>query len=163
MAFVVLRYETKVTLVDSKGKRTTRSFQMNSANIQTAETQALSIIQRLGIISKCAIESYYVGKVFTNNTFSLPVGADVENQLTISAPIFGNAKKRADISIPAPDASNFQSPTGLSYNKPKFDATYLDLFLTMFTTGQQCLIGDGENIVKTDLKGRRIHKSTNKS
>lgn len=163
MALVVQRYETKVTLVDSKGKRTTRTFQMNSANIQTAETQALSIVQRLGIVSRCAIEQYWVGKVFTNNAFALPTNADIENQLTISAPILGNAKKRADISIPAPDVSNFQSPSGEGYNKPNFAATYLDLFLTMFTTGQQCLIADGENIVKTDLKGKRIHKTTNKS
>lgn len=163
MAFVVERYEAKFTLVDSKGKRTTRSFQMNSASISVAETQAISIRDRLGIVSNCAIESYYVGKVFTNNAFALPASADIENQLTISAPILGNAKKRADISIPAPDISNFQSTSGEGRNKPNFAATYLDLFLTMFTTGQQCLIADGENIVKSDLKGKRIHKSTNKS
>jgi len=135
-----------------------RTYQINATNITNADVAALSIVQRLGIVSTAIIQSYSVSKIYAENAFALPASADLQNQLVISAGIAGKPNKRANLSIPAPHALNFLGTSGDSANKPNFGWTWLDTFLALFTTGSNCMVSDGEFIDKANVTGKRVHK-----
>jgi len=163
VALVSRGFWATFTLVDSTGKKTTKEYHLRSANIATAVTNAVSIRDRLSIVSTAKIENYQVEQRFAEDAFTLPASGFMEEYAAISAPIAGQPGKRGSINVPSPHGLMFQSTVGSRRNDVDFGWTYTDLYLKMFDQPNGfCYVSDGEIIALNDLRGERRRRKTMK-
>ena len=168
MALTSVGYFTNVTMTDSGKNKSTLHYKLVSADIETAVTDAGTLIAALNAITDGVITSYSVGEEFNEDaTFVAAEGVQVENVAIVSVRLDNTEEKWAQLRIPAPNVGIFLATTGTKSNEidPADSAlnTFLDLFVA--DTGI-CKISDGEYIadpaVVANVEGKRIHRASRK-
>jgi hypothetical protein len=168
MALTSVGFFANMTVTDSGGNKSVLKYKLVSEDIETAVTDAGTIITALNAITDGVITSYSVGEEYDEDTsFLAAEGVQVENVAMLSVRLDNTEEKWAQMRIPAPNIGIFQATTGKKSNviDPADSAlnTYLDLFVT--DTGI-CKISDGEYIadpaVAGNVDGKRIHRASRK-
>jgi len=162
MALVTQGFRLVTQMKDTGGNLTTRSYQMTAADYATAQTDAVDIITKLKAVSDAAVSGYHIQEVFVENAFALPGAAEVENQALLTLPIAGKPNKSASVSIPAPNVGIMAGLTGPNFNVVDFTDTNLIAFVNLFITGGKAKLSDGEVVVLTNGRGKRVHARSNR-
>jgi len=167
MAFIDQGWELTTTWVDTGGNITTRTFQLTATDVADDISAIIADVQTIVAAwiaaSDAVLTSQRVTKVSVEDTVVLPSGdVNVENNLQVSAKIFGTPNKSAVFEIPAPKNSNFAASTGPGHNLALFSgASPLPAVVNLFKNGAQATISDGEVITDQNIRGKRVHhKST---
>jgi hypothetical protein len=163
MAVVSAGRFATIHLKDQGGNGTTRTFELVAVTDTQAQIDVASILIKLLAVTNAKLDTYSISEKFVENAFTLPTGAEVENQLQITVPIAGKPNKSGTISIPAPKDGVFVAASGEGYNQPDFTDSALIAYVDIFTaTGNQSKISDGEVAVLTNAKGKRVHAKSNR-
>jgi hypothetical protein len=161
MALTEIGYFLSVQLVDGGDNVSVLRFEMTAATAAAAETDAAIILADLAAITDAVIRKYSLNWVWGEASFSFPAATvQVEDKASISVLLEGNDNKKANIKIPAPVIGIFTSPTGGGANVVDLSDTDLLNFFNNFTTGNQCLLSDGE-VAASMVSGKRIHAKSN--
>jgi hypothetical protein len=168
MALVSTGFFANMTVTDSGGNNSNLRYNLASADIETAVTDAGTLVTVLNAITDGVITGYSVGEMYEEDSaFLAAEGVQVENVAIVSARIAAAEEKWAQLRIPAPNIGIFQAATGKKSNvvDPADSAlvSYLNLFVA--TTGI-CTISDGENLLSPgtagNVDGKRIHRASRK-
>lgn len=163
MALVAGGFEFSVVLVDSGGNKSTRVYDLTSADMTEALTDAAAILALLDTLTNAAIQGYRVAQKFVEDAFAYPAGGvNVEELALVTAQIDGEPGKTVNFSIPAPVDSIFIAVTGPQRNR--VDTANLDLiaYASIWNPGSRAEISDGESIELPLLEGKRIHRGSRK-
>ena len=160
MAIASAGWQLNVRLVDTGGNQTDRTYPLISADAAEAATHSAAVIAALTAATDAAIAGYTIGEVFLEGALTYPAAAEVENCLEVSAKIVGFPNKSATLTIPAPKATLFTSPTGPGFNIADMGETILTTYLALFDGSGPATISDGESIIVSSAVGRRIHKKS---
>lgn len=165
MALAEVGYVLMVVLSDQGGNKSTLRFDMTATDAATAATDAATIIAALGAVTTAQIVSYSVNHVYQEDTDLYGEG-ESENVASISARIDSAQTKYATLRIPAPVDGIFQAAEGPLYNQIDPADTDLGVYLSVFATGHQALVSDGEALldptVAGNVTGKRIHRKSRK-
>jgi len=166
MAFVSQGWFLDTTWIDTGGNVTTRHFELTATDtagdIAAVIADVQTIVAAYVAASGAVLTKQVVGQVNVEDSVTLPAGdVNVENNLQVSAKIFGTPNKSAVFEIPAPKDTLFVAPTGTGHNQADFAEPLLAAVVNLYINGAQCTISDGETITVQNIKGRRVHhKST---
>ena len=156
------RWYTRFELVDTGGKRTSRTYEQSApADDAAARAAALALATDLAAVTDCVISKYYSFQVFEETSFSLPSGAELEMQAVVSMTIDSEPFKSGMLTIPAPVDGIFVDSTGPNYDV--VDTTDADLvaFMANWVTEDLYYISDGEQ-ADSVLGGHRRHIKSRK-
>jgi len=168
MSLASTGFFANLTLTDSGGNNSTLRYKLVSEDIETAVTDAGTLVTALNAITDAVITGYSVGEMYEeNSSFLAAEGVQVENVALVSARIDDAEEKWAQLRIPSPNIGIFQAATGKKSNvvDPADSAlvAYLNLFVV--TTGI-CTLSDGENLLSPgtagNVDGKRIHRASRK-
>lgn len=166
MSLTATGWRLFVDLIDTGGNTTSRTFDLvatdDAGDMTDVTTAVTAILSAITGASDAVVKAYNIGKVFVESALTLPTAAEVENNLQVSAKIAGHPNKSAVFDIPAPKATLFQQTTGPGWNLADFADPLLSAYVNLFTTTGVAYISDGEQITAQDIRGKRIHKKSNK-
>lgn len=166
MAVVQQAWRLVVSLVDTGGNKTSKTYELTATDtgddISAVRTAASDIIAKLLAVTDAKMVNYQIAAVYVEDALTLPTGAEIEDNLQISAKIAGIPNKSAVFEIPAPKSTLWQAPTGPGWNQPDFSVTALGNYINEFIVGGNATISDGESISVQDIKGRRVHHKSTK-
>lgn len=166
MAFIDSGWFLDTTWIDTGGNVTNRRFQLvatdTAGDITAVIADVQTIVAAYIAASDCVLTKQVVGKVSVEDSVTLPSGdVNVEENLQVSAKIFGTPNKSAVFEIPGPKNTLFLAPTGEGHNKADFADTALANVVNLYKNGAQVYISDGESITDQNIRGKRVHhKST---
>lgn len=166
MAFISQGWFLDTNWIDTGGNLTSRRFQLTATDtagdIAAVIAGVQVIIAAYIAASNAVLVKQVVSQVNVEDTVVLPAGdVNVENNLQVSAKIFGTPNKSAVFEIPAPKDTLFVAPTGPGHNLADFADLVLAAVVNLYKNGGQVLISDGESITDQNIKGKRVHhKST---
>lgn len=160
MAKVSTGFTLSVTLIDSGGNTAVREYALTAADAAAAATASATIMAALDAVTDAEIKSYSIRETFIEDALVLPATAEVENLAEIVLQIDGNPLKKANISIPAPNAGIFVGAVGPNRNTVDPGDTALVTYATIWVTGQQATLSDGEVIELPVLSGKRVHRAS---
>jgi len=161
MAFVAttLPFYLGVTLVDNGNNQTTKTYDLQGADLTEATANAGTILTALAAVTDATIKGYVIGQRFTNDAFTFPAsGVHIEDLALISLGITNDPTKAATITIPAPKSTLFSATSGEGANNflnSGAGQTYWQLF---DATGEAYL-SDGET-AEVFFSGKRIHRGS---
>lgn len=142
-----------VTLVDTQGDKSSKTYELTSGNQADALLDAGVILSALDGVSGSVVSSYRVALVFDEDAFAFPTGADngVRARLTYQ---LANRSEKATEDIPAPLEGIFSAPSGPNNNVVDTLDPAVVAYVQLYQSGNEALISDGEN---TDflLRGKR--------
>jgi len=167
MALIDKGWKLVVSLVDTGGNPTTREYQLVATDDAGDLTDVIAAVQiimaALVAATDAVVTKQTLSKDSVEDSVVLPAGdVNVENNLQVSAKIFGTPNKSAVFEIPAPKNTLFLAPTGENHNKPDFADTALAAYVNLFKDGAQAYISDGESITDQNIKGKRVHHKSTK-
>jgi len=163
MALVASGFDLVVTLADSGGDRTTRTYDLRAGTAAQALTDAAVIIGRLILVSDAVISGYSLNQRFVEDALVLPVtNAEIENQLLLTMRVANAANKSGVIRIPAPKIGLFVNPTGEGRNQADMSDLDLNNYMEIFADDALAWFSDGEAATKQDARGRRVHAKSNR-
>lgn len=160
MALVSAGFVGNIEFTDTGGNTTTRRYALTSATAGAAATDMAAIMAAVGAITDAVISGYSVGERFVEAALVYPANAEVENQAQFSGKIVGFPNKSAVVSVPAPAAAIFTSPTGPGYNIVNIGFGAVQTFLLLFDGSGPVQVSDGESWVVTSVRGRRVHQKS---
>lgn len=168
MALTSVGFFTNVVVTDSGKNKSTLHYKLVSEDIETAVTDAGTLITALNAITDGVITSYSVGEEFNeDSSFLAAEGVHVENVALVSVRLDNTEEKWAQLRIPAPNAGIFLAATGTKSNEIDPTDSALNTFLDLFVADTGiCKISDGEYIadpaVTANVEGKRIHRASRK-
>jgi len=157
MALVATGFELVVSLADTGDNRTNRTYDLVDAAYADAAADAAALVAALATISDASIVGYSLNQKFTENAFALPANAEIENQAFFAGKIVGDPTDSAILSVPAPDADIFTSPTGPGYNIVDMGNLDVIAWVNIFGTGGTAQLSDGETWDTPTVSGKRRH------
>jgi hypothetical protein len=161
MALTSVGFFLSVQLVDGGDNTSVLRYEMTAADYTTAVTDTAVILAALQAITDAVVRKYSINHVFGEAAFSFPAATvQVENKASITVLLEGNDNKKANLKIPAPVIGIFTNPTGGGSNVVDLSDADLVTYFTMFQTGNECLISDGE-VADSMVSGKRIHAKSN--
>lgn len=165
MAIAQQNWELYSEWIDTGGNVTSRTFQLVNTDtgddISAVRTDASAVLAAFAAASDAKLKAYRLTAVYVEDALTLPTGAEVENNLQISAKIAGLPNKSAIIEIPAPKATLFQQTTGPGWNLADFADPLLAAVVNLFKADGNAYVSDGEHITDQNIRGKRVHhKST---
>lgn len=145
MALTADRWFTVVELVETSGKKTTLRFEQSApADDTAARASATALVTDLAAITNSVISRYYTYQEFTEDAFSLPSGAENQNQALLILGIDGAPTKSATLRVPAAVDGIFAASSGANYDVVDVNDTDLAAFVANFTTEALFYVSDGE-------------------
>lgn len=165
MALVAGGFTLLITVVDSAGDKTTRSYQLTAATAADAATEGAALVALFDPLTEGVISRYAISQQFIEDAFAYPAGGvEVENTAQILGRIDGDPTKTASFNIPAAAGGIFVATTGPNRNVVDMADAAVVAFLAEFATGGTALISDGEALDPTTpgVSGKRLHKKNNK-
>lgn len=167
MAFIDQGWELVASFVDTGGNPTTRTFQLTATDTAGDITDVIDDVQIIIAAWVAATDAILVkqvvSKVSVEDSVVLPAGdINVENNLQVTAKIFGTPNKSATFEIPAPKSTLFVAPTGPGHNTADFADPLLAAVVNIYKDGGQATISDGESITDQNIKGKRVHHKSTK-
>lgn len=166
MAFVSQGWFLDTTWIDTGGNTTQRRFALTATDtagdIAAVIADVQTIVAAYIAASNAVLVKQVVGQVNVEDTVTLPAGdVNVEENLQVSAKIFGTPNKSAVFEIPAPKDTLFVAPTGPGHNLADFADPLLGAIVNLYKNGAQVTVSDGEVITDQNIRGKRVHhKST---
>lgn len=160
MALVSTGYWMTVTIADAGADTSTLTFQMTAPDAATAATDSATVLAALNAITDGIIFGYSLQERFEENNVIYPSGGEeVENKVSFTF-LLANSNKRANRKIPAPTIGIFDDISGPGRNV--VDSTDADVvtFATLFESGNELLLSDGQNSQRL-LSGKRVHAKSN--
>jgi len=160
MAFTSTGFQVSITLIDAGNDTCTQTYDVQGADIDAAETNALVIVTDLIPITEAYVLSYQVSEKFANGATRTPAG-EIEKKALLSLQLTTPLKKAA-MTIPAPVVGIFLGAAGTdAYNQVDPADAALLTFVNDFGTGAQGYVSDGESVVNNGvLKGERISRAS---
>lgn len=162
MALVLDHLEATLNFADNSGDLAPRTLEADPAVIATFPdwtTALAAIINEWLAVTEAVLASYRVTAVFIENALTLPAsGVENENTAQITAKIFGDPTESAVLSIPAADPDIFVALSGASAKVVDISDLDVIALLNRYADGGELMISDGEHIVPTTAKGKRVHK-----
>lgn len=167
MAFIDKGWHLDITVIDSGANITTRRFDLVTndddgdltaviADVQTVMTAYVAAMD--GVVTKQTL-----AKDSVEDSVILPTtNINVEENLQVSAKIFGTPNKTAVFEIPTPKIGMFQQTSGPGRNQPNFASGPLPAIVNLYVDGGQLHISDGETITAQAIKGKRVHHKSTK-
>jgi hypothetical protein len=167
MALVPIGYFGNITLTDAGGNKSTLRYDLTAGDIETADTDMVTILGRLLAITDAVVTGYSVGRSYAEDaTYFAPEGVQVENVALISARVAAPGEKYVQLRIPAPDIGIFQQTTGKKSNVIDSTDVALQAYLSTFVDSGLALVSDKEEIrdpaVPGFVEGKRIHRGSRK-
>jgi len=163
MALTADRWFTVFKLTETSGRSTIlRVEQSAPADDAAARVSAAALATDLAAVTNCNIEAYYTYQEFVEDSFSLPSGAEIENEALLQLSIDGEPTKTATLRIPAPVDGIFAGATGPSYDVVDISDTDLLAFVANFTTEELFYVSDGEQ-ADALIGGHRRHRKQARS
>lgn len=166
MAFVSQGWYLDTIWIDTGGNITSRRFELTATDtagdIAPVIADVQTIIAAYIAATNAVLVKQTVSQVNVEDSVVLPAGdVNIENNLQVSAKIFGTPNKSAVFEIPAPKDTLFVAPTGPGHNLADFADPLLAAVVNLYKNGAQVRISDGEVITDQNIKGKRVHhKST---
>lgn len=164
MALVSVGYTLSVDLRDTSNSSTILRYELTSPDFATAQTDATAILTALQAITTSVVYSYNLCEKYAEDAFSLPASAENAVKAEVSARLSGVAAGNATFRVPSPVDSIFVGTTGAAYNQVDISNVDLIAYATIFETGQQATISDGQTLgtpVAASLNsGRRITRGS---
>lgn len=168
MAFIGQGWKLDLTFVDTGGNISTRRFDLVQDDVDGDLTGVIADVQTV-VAAYIAASGAHVSKQTLSKTsvedaFTLPAGnVNIEDNLQVSAKIFGTPNKSAVFEIPAPIDTLFVGATGPAHNQADFGDATLSAVVDLYVNGTGVLqISDGETITTTNIKGKRVHHKSTK-
>lgn len=161
MALTSMGYWLTVDLVDGGGDKTRKTYQLTAADAASAATDVAAVIAALQAVTGAVIKTYQYGLRYGEDSLVYPAATvQVENKAAITVQLDAVGAKRAVHTIPAPVIGIFKTATGQGANEVDIADGDLITYMTLFATGNECYISDGETM---DLlvSGKRIHAHSN--
>jgi len=117
MALVAGRFTVLITVSDSAGDLTTRTYELVAATAAQAAIDAAALVALFAVLTEGVITRYSVSQRFIEDAFAYPAGGvEVENTASILGRIDGDPTKSAVFSIPAAAGGIFVGTTGPNRN-----------------------------------------------
>lgn len=160
MAIVSLGYWMTISLADAGGNISTIEFQMTAPDAATAATDAATILANTQAITDSVVSGYQYGLRFGEDDLAavLPAGVQNANKASLTFALAAGNKK-ANRRVPGATIGIFQAPTGQGENLVDPLDPALVTWATMFESGNECLMSDGE-VSSGLLGGKRVHAKT---
>jgi len=159
MAYVANGFFMSVDLVDNGNNKTTKTYDLQGADLAEATTNAGTILTALAAVTDATIKGYNIGSRFTNDAFAFPAAnVNIENLALITLGITNDPTKSATITIPAPKSTLFVETSGAganNFSNSGAGQTYWQLF----TVGGEAYLSDGET-AEVFFSGKRIHRGS---
>lgn len=157
MALTAGRWFSVFKLTETSGRSTqVRIEQSAPADDAAARASGAAMATDLAAITNCAIESYFTYQEFVEDAFSLPAGAEIENQALLQLSIDGEPTKTATVRVPAPVDGIFAAASGPNFDVVDTTDADLTAFVANFTTEALFYVSDGEQ-ADALLGGHRRH------
>jgi len=146
-----------VTLVDTKNQQSTLEYELQSADMATAQTDATAILGKLALVSDSKAINYGISLRYEEDAFTFPVSADNNVRLRLVGQIKDQSEK-AVFEIPAPKQTLFVASVGENSAIADLADTDLVNYVQTFQTGGESFISDGE-LLDFTLKGRKVARA----
>jgi len=164
MAFVAspsAPFFLSVTLVDNGNNSTTKTYDLQGADLTEATTNAGTVLTALAAVTDATIKGYNIGSRFVNDAFVFPAsGVHIEDVAQITLSITDDPTKFATIAIPAPKSTVFEGTSGTAANRVK-NATIVTTYWELYQASSELYLSDGET-AEIFISGKRIHRGSNK-
>jgi hypothetical protein len=162
MALVSVGYTLSVDLRDTSNTSTILRYELTSPDFSTAQTDATAILTALQTITTSVVYTYTLCERYAEDAFNLPANAENAIKAEVTGRLSGTGAGTASFRVPSPVDAIFVGSTGSAYNVVDIANTDLIAYATIFETGQQATISDGQTFaapVGTALNGgRRISR-----
>jgi len=167
MAFIDKGWHLSLTFVDAGANVTTRRIELVTNDTAGDLTAVIADVQTIVAAYVAATDAVLVkqtlGKDSVEDSVTLPTtSVNVEENLQVSAKIFGTPNKSAVFEIPAPKIAMFAATSGPGRNQALFSNTLLANVVNLYKDGEQAFISDGESITDQGIKGKRVHHKSTK-
>ncbi len=161
MALVSMGWILAVTLVDNGANVTTMQYQLRSTTDAEALTDTGIIIAALQGVTDSAISDYYIKHKYSEDALTYPAaGVENENKASITCLLTGAGNKKANFKIPAPKIGIFTAASGGGANVVDLSDGDFITYYTIFATGNEAFISDGEDLASV-VSGKRISAKSN--
>jgi hypothetical protein len=167
MALSSIGFFANLTLTDSGGNTSTLRYKLTSEDIETAVTDAGTIVTALNAITDAVITGYSVGQAYEEDSaFLAAEGVQIENVAVVTARIDDPEEKWAQLRVPAPNVGIFLAATGKKSNLVDPADSALVTYLNLFVAAGICTLSDGEHLISPgtagNVDGKRIHRASRK-
>jgi hypothetical protein len=167
MAFIDKGWHIDLQFVDAGGNTTTRRIQLATNDTDGDLTAVIADVQTIVAAYVAATDAILtkqtLGKDSVEDSVTLPTtSVNVEENLQVSAKIFGTPNKSAVFEIPAPKITMFQQTSGPGRNLANFSSGPLPAVVNLYIDDGPALISDGESITAQNIRGKRVHHKSSK-
>jgi hypothetical protein len=167
MAFIDKGWHLSLTFVDAGANVTTRRIELVATDDAGDLTDVIADVQTIVAAYIAASDAVLVkqtlGKDSVEDSVTLPTtSVNVEENLQVSAKIFGTPNKSAVFEIPAPKIAMFAATSGPGRNQALFSNGLLGAVVNLYKDDAQAFISDGESITDQGIKGKRVHHKSTK-
>lgn len=167
MAFIDKGWHLDCTFIDAGANVTTRRFELVATDDAGDLTDVIADVQTVVAAYVAATDSVLtkqtLAKDSVEDSVTLPTtSVNVEENLQVSAKIFGTPNKSAVFEIPAPKIAMFVATSGPGRNQALFSNGLLGAVVNLYKDGAQLKISDGESITDQGIRGKRIHHKSSK-
>lgn len=167
MAFIDKGWHLDCTFVDAGANVTTRRFELVATDDAGDLTDVIADVQTVVAAYIAASDAVLIKQTVAKDSIEdsvvLPTtNVNVEENLQVSAKIYGTPNKSAVFEIPAPKIAMFVATSGPGRNQALFSNTLLANVVNLYKNGAQLKISDGEVITDQAIKGKRVHHKSTK-
>lgn len=167
MAFIDKGWHLDLTFQDAGANVTTRRIQLAQNDDAGDLTDVIADVQTIVAAYVAGTDAILIkqtlGKDSVEDSVVLPTtSVNVEENLQVSAKIFGTPNKSAVFEIPAPKISMFLATSGPNRNNANFASGPLPAIVNLYIDDGPALISDGESITAQAIKGKRVHHKSSK-
>ena len=167
MAFIDKGWHLDCTFIDAGANVTTRRFELTATDDEGDLTDVIADVQTVVAAyvaaSDCVLAKQTLAKDSVEDSLVLPTtSVNVEENLQVSAKIFGSPNKSAVFEIPGPKIAMFVATSGPGRNQALFSNTLLANVVNLYKDDAQLYISDGESITDQGIKGKRVHHKSTK-
>ena len=146
MAFVSEKFFVSMTLRDSGVDTTIKTYQLQSADLAAALTDAAAFVAVFKTLTDAKVDGYSVTQAFAEDTKEAIANDTIRNsmQAVISVVLATSPTKRGKIVIPAPKSALFTATTGAGSDVVNNLATLVLNCVEEFKSGGDVYLSDGE-------------------
>lgn len=158
MALTAVGFELSVSLVDTGGEVSNKTYGVRGADYTEALANAAAFLVDLAAASLCVVTGYHLSTVFAEDAITLPTSAGARNsmQAVITVDIADNPLKHATIVIPGPVANVFVSTSGPNSDIVNAVHAIVTALVDNFKAAGSVFISDGEDVdVNPNIHGIR--------
>lgn len=167
MAFIDKGWFLTLTFIDAGGNTTTRRLDLTANDDAGDLTEVIADVQTVVAAYVAATDAVLIKQTLSKDSVedsvTLPTtSVNVEENLQVSAKIFGQPNKSTYFEIPAPKIGMFQATSGPGRNQANFATGPLPAVVNLYLDDAELFISDGESITAQNIKGKRVHHKSTK-